>query len=102
MTYPGGSYSIRGALERFKSKDANPEQILRIVGFIGKTNLADMPKCAVHPGNKASPPDCKAPNPTFWLCDSRTAPAAQCLRVMGWASNAAQLHDAIKALQERP
>ena len=33
--------------------------------------------------------------PAFWVGDSKYAPEADCIKVMGWASNFAQIFDAI-------
>jgi len=54
------------------------------------------PKCAVHRGGRADPDGCVAPLPAFWLCDSVSAPRGECIQVMGWASNYAQIYDALR------
>ncbi len=68
---------------------------LSIEGFVVATNLARMPSCAVHPAGVADPADCRSEIPTFWVGDSVETPLVQAIPVMGWASNAAQLFDAI-------
>jgi hypothetical protein len=74
---------------------------LKITGYVSKTNLPDMPKCAIHKTGKEDPEGCKPPIPTFWLCDTKDAPDNDCIRVMGWASNPAQLYDAIQEFDKQ-
>src|SRR5690606_32032996 len=74
---------------------------LTIVGYIVKTNLEDAPKCAVHETGKEDPDDCKPPVPTFWIADTKDAPLTDAMKVMGWASNYAQIYDAIKEYKKR-
>jgi hypothetical protein len=50
----------------------------------------------VHKGGKADPENCKPPIPAFWIGDSKDAPQNETIKVMGWASNFAQIYDAIK------
>ena len=88
----GASYSLRS---RVHHKDVAGKE-LKITGYVSKTNLPDMPKCAIHKTGKEDPEGCKPPIPTFWLCDTKDAPDNDCIRVMGWASNPAQLYDAIQ------
>jgi hypothetical protein len=87
----GASYSLRSAVHR---KDVAGKK-LSITGYIVKTNLGEAPACAVHKGGKADPENCKPPVPTFWLGDSKDAPETETIKVMGWASNFAQIFDAI-------
>jgi len=68
---------------------------------VSKTNLADAPKCAIHKAGKGDPEGCKPPIPTFWLCDTKDAADSECIRVMGWASNFAQIHDAIEQFDKQ-
>src|SRR6185503_18834924 len=77
----GASYSLRSRVHR---KEVAGKR-LSIQGYITKNNMTDAPECAVHKGGKADPADCKAPVPTFWLCDSKEAKEADCISVMGWA-----------------
>jgi hypothetical protein len=39
--------------------------------------------------------------PTFWIADSKDAAEADSIRVMGWASNFAQIFDAIDEFDKR-
>lgn len=87
----GASYSLRSRVHR---KDVVNKRIT-IQGYITKTNLGDAPACAVHKGGKADPEGCNAPVPTFWIGDTKDASEADSIRVMGWASNFAQIFDAI-------
>ena len=88
----GVSYQLRS---RVHHKDV-ADKDLKITGYISKTNLADAPACAIHKTGKEDPEGCRPPIPTFWLCDTKDAADPDCIRVMGWASNFAQLHDAIE------
>jgi hypothetical protein len=88
----GASYYLRSRVHR---KEVNGKK-LSIGGYISKTNLPDAPECAVHKAGKADPENCKPPIPAFWLCETKEAPESECIKVMGWASNFAQLYDAIE------
>jgi hypothetical protein len=88
----GASYYLRSRVHR---KDVAGKK-LNISGYITKTNLADAPECAVHKGGEADPEDCKPPIPAFWIGDRKDAPETESIKVMGWASNYAQVFDAIK------
>jgi hypothetical protein len=87
----GASYSLRSRVHR---KEVAGKR-LSIQGYITKNNMSDAPECAVHKGGKADAADCKAPVPAFWIGDSKDAPESECIKVMGWASNFAQIFDAI-------
>ena len=81
-----------------------------IVGYIVKTNLVPckdkkemdggkeqcVPECAVHKTGKADPDGCLAPIPTFWIADKAGDTTGDTIQVMGWASNFANIHDAIE------
>lgn len=88
----GASYSMRN---RVHEKDV-VDQNITIVGYITKTNLADAPECAVHKTGTADPEDCKPPIPTFWIGDTKDAPDNETMKVMGWASNYANIFSAIE------
>lgn len=87
----GVSYYLRSPVHR---KEVQGKK-LSITGYIVKTNLGDAPVCAVHKGGKADPESCHPPVPTFWIADSKDATEADTIKVMGWASNFAQIYDAI-------
>jgi hypothetical protein len=61
----------------------------------------DAPECAVHKGGKADPEGCKAPIPAFWIGDSKDASDKDSIKVMGWASNFAQVYDAIEEFDKK-
>jgi hypothetical protein len=88
----GASYSMRN---RVHEKDV-VDQKISIVGYITKTNLADAPECAVHKTGKGDPENCRPPIPTFWIADSKDAPDHEMMKVMGWASNFANIYSAIE------
>lgn len=88
----GASYSLRSPVHR---KDVNDKKI-SITGYITKTNLENAPECAVHKGGKADPEGCNAPIPAFWIAETKDAAEKDSIKVMGWASNYAQVYDAIE------
>jgi hypothetical protein len=87
----GASYSLRSRVHR---KEVASKR-LSIQGYIVKSNMTDAPECAVHKAGKADPENCKAPVPAFWIGDTKDAAEADSIKVMGWASNFAQIFDAI-------
>lgn len=88
----GAGYSLRSRVLR--AQVAGKE--LKITGYITKTNLSEAPKCAIHATGKEDPPNCQAPIPAFWLGDTPEAPEEESLKVLGWASNFAQIYDAVR------
>ena len=95
----GDAYTVWGASLRLRNQRRHPEMNgadLSITGVISRSNVPDAPRCAVHPPDIADPDDCKALVPTFWLCDTLDAPSSDCIRVMGWASNYANIWAAIE------
>lgn len=93
FTVWGASSALRSRFERASVNGAK----IWISGYIVQTNLPDAPRCAVHRTGVADPPSCAAPIPAFWIGDRPDAPVADAVKVMGWASNFAQVHDAIRA-----
>jgi hypothetical protein len=93
----GAGYSLRSRVLR-KTLGDKP---ISVEGYIVETNLDKAPPCAVHKGGKADPETCKPPVPTFWIGDTKDAPRAEAIAVMGWASNYAQVFDAIKEFDEK-
>lgn len=94
----GDSYTIAGASYSLRSRVHRPQvagKKLDFVGYITKTTLPTAPECAVHKGGVADKEDCKAPIPAFWIGDTKDAPVEDSIKVMGWASNYAQIYDAI-------
>jgi tetratricopeptide (TPR) repeat protein len=95
----GEAYTVWGAGHAFRSRQHRREvtdKPIAITGYVVKTNLGRAPRCAVHRGGIADPENCRADIPAFWLGDRRDAPEADCIKVMGFASNYAQLYDAIR------
>ena len=92
FTVWGASSTLRSRFDR-KSVTEAP---IWITGYIVQTNLDTAPRCAVHPAGVADPPGCTAPVPAFWIGDEPNAAPKDSIKVLGWASNYAQLHDAIR------
>lgn len=94
----GDSYTVWGASHHLRSvvhsEDVKGKEI-SIIGWIVKTNFPDAPECAVHPTGKADPDGCKPPVPAFWIADEK-GDTKNAMKVLGFASNFAQLYDAIK------
>lgn len=99
----GDAYTVWGASyyqrNRVHTKEVSDKEIT-VTGHIVKTNLMDAPECAVHKTGEADPEDCKAPVPTFWIADDKGAELKDAMKVMGWASNFAQIHDAIEEIDK--
>lgn len=99
----GDAYTVWGVSYHLRSRVHRKEvagKKLSITGYIGKTNLPEAPECAVHKGGTADPDGCNPPIPSFWVCDTKDAPVNECIKVMGWASNFAQVYDAIKEYEK--
>jgi len=98
----GDAYTIWGITHDLRSRvhreDVDGKKVT-VVGYIVKTNYAEVPKCAVHKTGKADPADCKAPIPTFSIADEK-GEAKDVIDVMGWASNPAQLFTLIEAIDK--
>jgi len=92
----GVSYYKRSRVHSQEVED----KTLTVEGYIVKTNLPDAPPCSVHKGGKADPEDCKPPIPTFWLGDKKDSKLDETMMVKGWASNYAQIYDAIKLIEK--
>ncbi|MBN2195786.1 MAG: hypothetical protein JW751_23410 [Polyangiaceae bacterium] len=95
----GDMYTVWGASLYLRSMVHNAEinhTKVTIEGYINKTNLMDAPECAVHKYGKADPEGCRPPVPTFWLCDEKSDKPEDCIMVMGWVSNYAQIWKAIE------
>ena len=94
----GDAYTVWGAQHHLRSRvhhgDVNGKE-LTINGYIVKTNLPDAPACAVHKTGKGDKEDCKPPIPAFWIADEK-GDQKNAIKVMGWASNFAQVYDGIE------
>ena len=88
----GASYYLRNPAHHRAVTDAP----IAITGYVTKTNLLQAPLCAVHRSGVADPENCWAQVPAFWLGDTPDALEADCIKVMGFASNYAQIFDAIR------
>jgi hypothetical protein len=101
---PDGAYSIWGVTHDLRSKvhfeDVNAKQ-LSIVGYIVKTNYDTAPACAIHKTGKGDAADCKAEIPTFYIADEK-GDTKDMIKVMGWASNFAQMFTLIEAIDKSP
>lgn len=96
----GDAYTVWGlgySLRSRQHRNGVTREPITVVGYIVATNLATAPVCAVHKGGVADPEDCTAPIPAFWLGDRPDTPLAESVKVMGFASNYAQIYDAIHA-----
>src|SRR5690606_8233912 len=49
---------------------------------------------------KGDPEGCKPPVPAFWIGDTKDAAEKDSIKVMGWASNYANIYDAIEAYKK--
>lgn len=92
----GAAYYLRNRVHRAEVA----EKKITLKGYITKTNLENAPECAVHKGGKADPEGCQAPIPAFWIGDTKDAPENESIKVMGWASNYAQVYDAIETFDK--
>jgi hypothetical protein len=100
----GDAYTVYGAMHHLRSRVHNPDvnaKDLNITGYIVKTNLAEAPACAVHKTGKGDKDDCKAPIPAFWISDEK-GDEKNAIKVMGWASNFAQIFDAVEKYSKPP
>jgi hypothetical protein len=99
----GDSYSIFGAIHQLRSRyhgaDVTAKDI-SITGYIVDTNIPTAPACAVHATGKKDPDDCKSEIPTFWIADAKGDTKGQKIRVMGWASNFANVYDAMQKYKD--
>jgi len=95
----GDAYSVWGASYFLRSRVHRKEvegKTIVVEGYVVKTNLLEAPRCAVHRGGRADPENCRAPVPAFWIGDAPNAAPSTSIKVMGWASNYAQIYDAIR------
>lgn len=93
----GDSYTVWGAIHQLRSRVHNQEvenKEITLTGYIVKTNLPDAPPCAVHKTGVADKDDCRPPLPSFWIADEKDE-QKYVIQVLGWASNFANVYDAI-------
>ncbi len=104
----GDAYTVFGAIHHLRSRyhaDEVTKKDITIQGYIVDTNIASAPACAVHKIGKKDPDDCKSEIPSFWIADAKGDKAGQKIRVLGWASNFANVSEAMekyKSLKEPP
>jgi hypothetical protein len=94
----GDAYTVWGATHHLRSRVHDSEvkgKDITIIGYVVKTNLPDAPVCAVHKTGKGDPDGCKPPIPALWIADEK-GDTKNAIKVMGFASNFAQLYDAIE------
>lgn len=98
----GDSYTVYGAGHHLRSRihfaDVTAKEIT-IEGYIIDSNIERAPKCAVHKTGKKDPDDCVTEIPTFVIADDKNAtPDSKVpkIKVMGWASNFANVFDAMQ------
>jgi hypothetical protein len=99
----GDSYSVFGAIHQLNSKYHSTEvtaKDISITGYIVDSNITTAPKCAVHKTGKKDPDDCKSEIPTFAIADAKGDMTGPRIRVMGWASNFANVFDAMQAYKD--
>ena len=97
--HQGAAYTVWGASSSLRHPVRRPlvdGRTISVRGVIQQTNLPEAPRCAVHPPGRADPPNCTAPLPAFWLCDHLGDPLGDCIQVVGWASNFAQIYGALR------
>lgn len=64
---------------------------IAITGYVTATNLPDVPPCANHRPGVSDPVGCSLPVPAFWIGNTRNASRSNSIRVVGWASQYAQV-----------
>jgi hypothetical protein len=108
----GDGYTVYGAIHHMRSRIHNTyltTKNIAITGYIIDSNIPTAPSCAVHKTGKKDPEGCTTEIPTFVIADTKGAdpkdPKIPKIKVMGWASNFANVHDAMekyKPLKEAP
>jgi hypothetical protein len=101
----GDSYTVNGAIHQLHSrvheKEVNGKEIT-VTGYVVDSNIPLAPMCAVHKTGKKDPDDCKdIPIPSFAITDVKDDPKGSRIRVMGWASNFANVYDAMQKYRGR-
>jgi hypothetical protein len=95
---PGKVYTVSGAIEALHTEALvlNERAEARVIGVIAKVNYDDIPACAVHPTAEADPEGCSSPFPSFWLASNSNDGSSDRIPVVGWASDAANLYEAMQ------
>ncbi|MFO0677284.1 MAG: hypothetical protein U0169_12180 [Polyangiaceae bacterium] len=104
----GDTYSVARIIHDLRSriheKEVNGKEVT-ITGYIVESNIPTAPKCAQHPTGKKDPENCTTEIPSFWIGDVKGDDKGKKIRVLGWASNFANVYDAMqkyKGLKEAP
>ena len=95
----GDAYTVPGVIHHLRSRVHASEvtgKTIKIVGYIVDINVPRAPACAVHKTGKADPETCKSEVPTFTIAASQDDKTGKQIKVMGWASNFANVFDAIE------
>ena len=97
------SYTVYGAIHQLRSRIHSQEvtqKDISITGYIVDSNIPTAPECAVHATGKKDPDGCVTDIPTFWIADSKGDKGGAKIRVMGWASNFANVYDAMQKYKD--
>jgi hypothetical protein len=96
----GDAFTVFGAIHHLRSLYHSAEvtkKEIAIQGYIVDTNIPTAPACAIHPIGKKDPDDCKPVEiPSFWIADNKGDKSGQKIRVLGWASNFANVNEAMQ------
>ena len=95
----GDAFTVYGAVHHLRSSIHSNEvttKPISIVGYIVGSNIPAAPKCAIHKTGQKDPDDCKTEIPGFYLSDTKEGTQGPKIRVLGWASNFANVHDAME------
>jgi len=104
----GDGFTVYGAIHHLRSRIHNTDvtaKEITIVGYIVESNIATAPECAVHKTGKKDPEGCVTEIPTFVIADNKGEAKGPHIKVMGWASNFANVFEALnkyKNLKEPP
>lgn len=93
----GADYTVFGATHALASRVGSPEiarDEIAVVGYVVASNLATAPACALHKTGRKDPDGCVAELPAFVIADTKDARAERTIRVLGWASNWANVFEA--------
>ena len=96
----GDAYTVYGITHhlnsRIHAKDVTGKEIT-VVGTIVAENISSADACGWHKTGKKDPDDCKTEVPTFVIADDATDAKKPRVKVMGWASNFANVFEAFNA-----
>jgi hypothetical protein len=100
----GGNYTVYGATHDLTSPihASDFAHKVTIEGYIVSSNISTSPKCAFHHTGHADPPHCVTDIPAFVIADSKGDTSGRTIRVMGWASNFANVFEANEHYKKSP